>query len=283
MAKIVSIIQYVGRAGSTVGSKGKQGKILLRQYQPSVANPRTDAQMRQRAIFKLASQVAGMLGHVGRTALVADGCRKTDRGQLTKRLQKLIAFDLTLNRASLPYALHLVDNPSYAEDITLTVTNEANAYTATFSGAASGEVIAKAILVHDLTRGSWRHTSAIDTRTAISIGKAVDEVGDAIKVFAYGIVLQPKTTDGINNVGQTGADQTGYLLDLNKVNTLNYDFSPTISAALTVTGGQAGGSSSSETGGGTTGGNTGQGGSSGSGSGGGSTDPGGDGNGGIDE
>lgn len=272
MAKIVSIIQYVGRAGSTVGSKGKKGSILLRQYQPSVANPRTDAQMQQRAKFKLASQVAGMLGHVGRTALVADGYRKTDRGQLTKMLQKMIVWGAARNRATLPYALHLVDNPSYAEDITLVVTSDANAYTATFSGAASGEVIAKAILVHDITRGSWRHTSSMDTRTAISIGKAVDEVGDALEIFAYGIVLEPKTTDGFNNVGQTGADQTGYLLDVNKVNTLNYDFSPTICAALTIANGQA------ATGGGSGSGNTGQGGNSGSGSTGGNTGGGGGGN-----
>ena len=36
MARIVSIFQFTGRAGSAVGSKGKGGKILLRQYQPTV-------------------------------------------------------------------------------------------------------------------------------------------------------------------------------------------------------------------------------------------------------
>ena len=64
MGRIVSIIQFTGRAGSAVGSKGKGGKVLLRQYQPSVTNPRTPAQMSQRAKMKLAAQVAGMLGDV---------------------------------------------------------------------------------------------------------------------------------------------------------------------------------------------------------------------------
>jgi hypothetical protein len=32
MARIVSIFQFTGRAGSAVGSKGKGGKILLRQH-----------------------------------------------------------------------------------------------------------------------------------------------------------------------------------------------------------------------------------------------------------
>ena len=73
MARIVSIFQFTGRAGSAVGSKGKGGKILLRQYQPTVANPRTQAQMSHRAKMKLAAQVAGMLGEVGRTALIANG------------------------------------------------------------------------------------------------------------------------------------------------------------------------------------------------------------------
>ena len=86
MGRIVSIIQFTGRAGSAVGSKGKGGKVLLRQYQPTVANPRTPAQMSQRAKMKLAAQVAGMLGDVGRTALLANGNRKTDRGILIKRL-----------------------------------------------------------------------------------------------------------------------------------------------------------------------------------------------------
>ena len=86
MARIVSIFQFTGRAGSAVGSKGKGGKILLRQYQPTVANPRTQAQMSHRAKIKLAAQVAGMLGEVGRTALIANGLRKTERGQLIKQL-----------------------------------------------------------------------------------------------------------------------------------------------------------------------------------------------------
>lgn len=54
--------------------------MLLRQYQPSVTNPRTPAQMSQRTKMKLAAQVAGMLGNVGRTALLANGNRKTNRG-----------------------------------------------------------------------------------------------------------------------------------------------------------------------------------------------------------
>ena len=236
MARIVSIIQFTGRAGSIVGSKGKGGKILLRQYQPSVANPKTAAQMQQRAKMKLAAQVAGMLGEVGRTALQANGLRKTDRGKLVKSLLQFIKVSVDGTKASLGYDLNLIDNPSYSRSLSLTVTSESNAFVATYSGAQQGEVIAKCILVHDLATGNWRHASAMDTNTTFSIGKSANEAGDALEVFAYGIVLMPKTKEGFSNVGQTGADDAGYVIDLNKVSATNYDFSPCVSAALNVEG-----------------------------------------------
>jgi hypothetical protein len=259
MARIVSIFQFTGRAGSAVGSKGKGGKILLRQYQPTVANPRTQAQMSNRAKLKLAAQVAGMLGEVGRTALIANGLRKTERGQLIKTLLQSIKVSADGNMASLGYDLNLVSNPSYKRALSLSITSESSAFVATFSGAEAGEVIAKAILVHDLATGNWRHASAMDTNTTLSLGKSANESGDALEVFAYGIVLMPKTSEGFNNIGQTGANQTGYVIDLNKVSATNYDFSPCVSAALNVegngttsggNGNASGGSSSGNNGGG---------------------------------
>ena len=279
MARIVSIFQFTGRAGSAVGSKGKGGKILLRQYQPTVANPRTAAQMSNRAKMKLATQVASMLGEVGRTALIANGLRKTERGQLIKTLLQSVKVSADGNMASLGYDLNLVSNPSYKRALSLSITSESSAFVATFSGAEANEVIAKAILVHDLATGNWRHASAMDTNTTLSLGKSANESGDALEVFAYGIVLMPKTSEGFNNIGQTGANQTGYVIDLNKVSATNYDFSPCVSAALNVEGdgstsggsGSSGGSSTgSETGGNgseTPGGNSGgNGGNSGGGS-----------------
>ena len=70
-------------------------------------------------------------------------------------------------------------------------------------------------------------------------------------------MLEPKTQDAWGALGQTGANQQGFVLDLNRVTTTGFAFSPTISAALTVSGN-----------GSTTGGNSGTGGTGGSGSGG---------------
>lgn len=261
MAKIVSLIQYVGKAGNTVGQKGPKGGIVFKQKAASVSNPRTDAQMAHRAKMKLAAQVAGMLGEVGRTSLIANGHKKTDRGLLIKRLLQSVVVNQNGSQASLLYDLHLVDNPSYAEAIAMQITSDTNQFTATFSGAAEGEPIAKCIMVHDLNTGLWRHTAALDTRTAISIGKSANESGDALEVFAYGIVLEPKTQDAWGALGQTGANQQGFVLDLNRVTTTGFAFSPTISAALTV----AGDGSTTGGEGGSNGGNTGTGGTGGSG------------------
>ena len=261
MAKIVSLIQYVGKAGNTVGQKGPKGGIVFKQKAASVSNPRTDAQMAHRAKMKLAAQVAGMLGEVGRTSLIANGHKKTDRGLLIKRLLQSVVVNQNGSQASLLYDLHLVDNPSYAEAISMQITSDTNQFTATFSGAAEGEPIAKCIMVHDLNTGLWRHTAALDTRTAISIGKSANESGDALEVFAYGIVLEPKTQDAWGALGQTGANANGFVLDLNRVSTSGFAFSPTISAALTV----AGDGSTTGGEGGSNGGNTGSGGTGGSG------------------
>ena len=72
MAKIVSLIQYVGKAGNTVGQKGPKGGIVFKQKAASVNNPRTDAQMQHRAKMKLAAQVAGIAVDAGTKPTGAD-------------------------------------------------------------------------------------------------------------------------------------------------------------------------------------------------------------------
>ena len=236
MAKIVSLIQYVGKAGNTVGQKGPKGGIVFKQKAASVNNPRTDAQMAHRAKMKLAAQVAGMLGEVGRTSLVANGLRKGDRGQLIKRLLRYVVVNQNGSQASLQYDLHLVDNPSYAESLSVAVDASGNAYVATFSGTSEGEAIAKCLMVHDFATGIWRHTAVLDTSTSLSLDKSAGESGHQLEVFAYGIVLMPKTEDAIGALSQTGANTEGFVLDLNRVTSTNFNFSPTLSAALNIAG-----------------------------------------------
>lgn len=62
MAKIVGFVGTgSGRVGNVVLSKGPNGLTISRSYQPIVANPRTDAQMNQRAKVNLAGRVSKLV------------------------------------------------------------------------------------------------------------------------------------------------------------------------------------------------------------------------------
>lgn len=62
MAKIVGFVGTgSGRVGNVVLSKGPNGLTISRAYQPIVANPRTDAQLNQRAKVNLAGRVSKLV------------------------------------------------------------------------------------------------------------------------------------------------------------------------------------------------------------------------------
>ena len=272
MAKIVSIIQYVGKAGNTIGQKSRKGDILLKQAAASVTNPKTSAQMAHRARFKVATTVAAKLGEVGRVALQANGFKKTDRGELVKRIMRSVSVNGA--QAELAYDLHLVNNPVYDRSLSVVISNRqvmstaenenneanngTNAYVATFSGASEGEAIAKAILVYDQATGIWRHASALDTLDSIAIGKDPREAGHELEVYAYGIVLMPKSQLASSNLSELDGNGVGYIVNIEAVISENYNFSPTVSALLTIAGdgsqsGGTGGSNGGSTGNSTSG------------------------------
>jgi hypothetical protein len=62
MAKIVGFVGTgSGRVGNMVLSKGPNGLTIARSFQPIVANPRTDAQLNQRAKVNLAGRVSKLV------------------------------------------------------------------------------------------------------------------------------------------------------------------------------------------------------------------------------
>lgn len=86
MAKIVGIIGGLrGKSGNVVFSKGDNGTTIMRPYQPKVKNPRTDAQMLQRAKMNAVGQFsalcpAELLAPLGR------GTARMNRSYLAKIL-----------------------------------------------------------------------------------------------------------------------------------------------------------------------------------------------------
>lgn len=58
MGKLNSVVTFKGRTGNLVGAKGFKGSTVLRQYQPTVANPNTEKQRVQRTKFLAATSLA---------------------------------------------------------------------------------------------------------------------------------------------------------------------------------------------------------------------------------
>ena len=58
MGKLNSVVTFKGRTGNLVGAKGFKGSTVLRQYQPTVANPNTEKQRTQRTKFLAATSLA---------------------------------------------------------------------------------------------------------------------------------------------------------------------------------------------------------------------------------
>lgn len=62
MGKSVNVIGTIrGKVGSMVFSKGPDGSTIMRAYQPQVANPRTSAQLAQRAKVVMAGKLSKLI------------------------------------------------------------------------------------------------------------------------------------------------------------------------------------------------------------------------------
>lgn len=88
MAKIVGFVGTgSGRVGNVVLSKGPNGLTISRSYQPVVANPRTDAQLNQRAKVNLAGRVSKLVPSQALTGL-SMGSNKLNRTEFLSNLIK---------------------------------------------------------------------------------------------------------------------------------------------------------------------------------------------------
>ena len=109
MGKQVSTMQFTGKVGNVVGSKGNNGTYVARIYTDEVKNPQTPEQMFQRGKLALAAKVAGMLGVMGEQVLVANGYKANRRGTLVRSIMAYINDAVT--GPELGTSLPLVRNP----------------------------------------------------------------------------------------------------------------------------------------------------------------------------
>ncbi len=232
MGKQVSSIRFTGTVGNLTGSKGLDGKILLREKVASVSNPQTVDQMNQRAKFKLASQVAGMLAEVGELALKANGHKSTRRGILNKMLMDKITL-VGEQQAGLPRVLNLVNNPYAAPlmtAVTVTVTSDTTGFTGGFSNdLPAGMVSAKALLVYDRVTGVWTKMSALDANRTITVPVANPANCDA---YFYAELVLPTTAEGAARLNNLIAMNPGYTIAVSRLDASNYGYSRTYNAGI---------------------------------------------------
>lgn len=93
MGKSVNIIGTIrGKVGSVVFSKGPKGETIMRSYQPQVSNPRTRAQLAQRAKVNMVGKLSKLIPIEALSGL-GMGSRLANRSEFNSScLRKAVAF-----------------------------------------------------------------------------------------------------------------------------------------------------------------------------------------------
>lgn len=234
MAKQVSVIQFTGKLGPTVGFRGSEGKVLMRQRLDTIANPQTEEQVAQRARFKLTSQVSGMLGDVGRVALQANGYKGSQRGILNQMIMPSVAVSAA-GEAELNHVLQLIKKPALINHVvtaSVKTADTADGFVATgvLQGLAEGEIATKAILIYDKTNRRWIYNSATGTDDNINIpvnGLTVDDVN----IYFYAVLATPTTSKGRAIYESVTGPDTDYKLLASRLSNSNFAYSRMLTAA----------------------------------------------------
>lgn len=225
MAIQTSTLTVVGKVGNLVGRKGYDGKQLISIYQPVVSDPKTPAQIEQRAKVALAAKVASMLGVVGRQALVANGSPANRYGRLVRQILAMLSDGEGFSTPSLLAALPLIKTPG--GDITYS--NKAFTYTPpttvasgsiayTFKGTLNeGDSLIRycvALLLYNSTKDQWRSQSwVLDSDGSVRIYVGSDWKDNTVIAYAYVLGV---LTNGNNTIlpsaslGSLIGDQTQF-------------------------------------------------------------------------
>lgn len=225
-----------GKTGNAVFATSA-GKQIVRTYQPKVTNPNTDAQIAQRAKFKLLSQLAAAMAPViviPKNGLVSARNRFVKKNiplatfADDKASVKLVDIQLTDSNASLPN-LAAEDTDVNTSIIVKTQTSIAGLFEkvryALFKKTedAKLQLIAQAVVeVSETNTGLAEHTF-----TKLSAGEYV--------VYGYG--MNPKNASasvGYNNYDTEAGETTADLESSVRISTYNYNFSVTKADEVTL-------------------------------------------------
>ena len=120
MGKIVSVIQFTGRTGNLVGSKGQDGTVVLKNHQPHVTNRNTQEQVNARVKLALAGSLSKIVPADTIYGMTGDGNRGR-RQRWIKAIMKRMVVSLEdgITTAKLEPADMILSEGYYCSGITV--------------------------------------------------------------------------------------------------------------------------------------------------------------------
>lgn len=226
MARQNSTLTARGKVGNLVGMKGRRGQTLARLYVADPTNPQTQAQIVVRSRFKLASNVATMLGQVGKIACVANGKKQTDRGYL----QGLIMSLINQNNTSSTSTSQLLGDLPLVKAPTVETLYDGIRFTAEMVQSTGGESViqcrlavtfgsgnptsafgAIALMVYNSTKDQWRFASILRTNVSfVTVFLPGDWRNDTMTYFGYVLPAYTGTEDSLVGTGIIGDTSTNH-------------------------------------------------------------------------
>lgn len=225
-----------GKTGNAVFATSA-GKQIVRTYQPKVTNPNTDAQIAQRAKFKLLSQLAAAMAPV---IVIPKSGLVSARNRFVKKNIPLATF--ADEKASIELtAIQLTESNTSLPDIITEEGGLPNTFDVRMSSSLVG-------LFEKVRYALYKKTD--DSKLQL-IAQAVVEVsnedaGDAQHTFTnlsggeyvvYGYGMNPKNASasvGYNNYDTEAGESSADLETTLRISTYNYNFSVTKAEEFTI-------------------------------------------------
>lgn len=180
---------WTGKVGNVVGAM-KDGRTILRIYQPIVANPNTEGQQLQRSKLSLVAEFLRNMSAIvklGYTPNTKYGTRWSDCIRENMRN----AISVVGGAASLDYTKVVISNGNLDLPLNLTASNDANDLTFAWTdNSGVGNALATDVLVYAIknkTKDVWMAADSNTARSTRSYTIALPSAwsGDEIYIYAF--------------------------------------------------------------------------------------------------
>lgn len=225
-----------GKVGNAVFATSA-GQQIVRPYQPKVTNPNTDAQVQQRAKFKLLSQLAAAMALV---IVIPKSGLVSARNRFVKKNIPLATF--ADDKASIVLtAIQLTDSNTTFPRMELTANEQNNAIHVEVVDEVNG-IFAK------VRYALFKKTEEAKLQLVAQVVVNVDDSGSDIaahdftgltsgEYVVYGYGMNPKNASayvGYNNYDTEAGETTADLESTLRISSYNYNFSVTKADEITL-------------------------------------------------